>query len=197
MVCSGIRRGTSHWRKLQRLLSSPRGTLPIVVCGRGGQGASTRSHTGSTHSRDSADFGAVSWNSKIRREDVSPVFRLELLQDQPGTSRGLSPGAFSDFLYGHRRPMRLVPEWEASPDLERPGWFPPLPSFLSASEAMPQPIESSCCPLPVEIPAQLCKLRRIGMPENAHGTALPREKHRDGPGRVRSGLLGTLSSRLT
>lgn len=197
MACSGIRRGTSHLRKLQRLLSSPRGTLPIVVCGRGWQGASTRSHAGSTHSRESADFGAVTRNSKIRREDVNLVFRLELPQDQPGTSRGLSPGAFSDFLYGHRRPIRLVPEWEASPDLEKPGWFPSLPRFLSASEALPQPIESSCCPLPVKSPAQLCKLRRISMPKNAYGNALPKGNHRDGSRRVRSGLLGTLSQRLT
>jgi|GEM_PF-1394752 hypothetical protein len=54
MVCSGIRRGTSHLGKWHRLLSSPRGTLPIVVSGRGWQGASTRSHAGSTHSRESA-----------------------------------------------------------------------------------------------------------------------------------------------
>ncbi|MGB7593617.1 MAG: hypothetical protein WBO19_20500, partial [Terriglobia bacterium] len=124
-------------------------------------------------------------NSKIRREDVNLVFRLELPQDQPGTSRGLSPGAFSDFLYGHRRPIRLVPEWEASPDLEKPGWFPSLPRFLSASEALPQPIESSCCPLPVKSPAQLGKLRRISMPKNANGNSLPKENHREGSGRVR------------
>ncbi len=54
MVCSGIRRGTWHLSKLQRLLSSPRGTLPIVVCARGWQGASTRSRAGGTHSRESA-----------------------------------------------------------------------------------------------------------------------------------------------
>ena len=197
MVCSGIRRGTSHWRKLQRLPSSPRGTLPIVVCGRRWQGASTQSHAGSTHSRESADFGAVTRNSKIRREDVNLVFRRELPQGQPGTPRGPSPGAFSDFLYEHRRPIRLVPEWEASPDLERPAWFPSLPRFLSASEALPQPIETSCCPLPVKIPAQLCKLRRIGMAKNAQGNALPKENHRDGSRRLRSGLLGALSQRLT
>ena len=85
------------------------------------------------------DFGAVTRNSKIRREDVKLVFRLELPQDQPGTSRGLSPGAFSDFLSGPRRPLRLVPEWEASPDLEKPGWFPSLPKVLLGTSSSPTP----------------------------------------------------------
>ena len=31
----------------------------------------------------------------------------------------LSLGAFSGFLVGNRRPMRLVPKWEASSDLEK------------------------------------------------------------------------------
>ena len=74
--------------------------------------------------------------------------------------------------------MRLVPEWELSPDLEMPGWFPSLSRFLSASESLPQPIESFCCPLPVKSPARLCKLRRISMRKNAHGNALPKENHR-------------------
>ena len=195
MVCSGIRRETSHSRKLQRLLSSPRGTLPIVVCGRSWQGASTRGHAGSTHSRESGRLRCCDSNGKIRREDVNLGFRLGLPQDQPGTSKGLLPEAFSDFLYGHRRPMRLVPEREAGPDLEKPEWFPSLPRFLSACESLPQPIEGSCCPLPVKSPGQLCKLRRISMPKNANGTALPKENHRDGSGRVRSGLPGTLSQR--
>ena len=197
MVCSGIRRGTSHLRKWQRLLSSPRGTLPIIVSGRAGRERASEATLAARIHENPRDFGAVTRNSKIRREDVNLVFRLELPQDQPGTSRGLSPGAFSDFLGGPRRPLRLVPEWEASPDLQKPGWFPSLPRFLSASESLPQPIESSCCPLPVKSPAQLCKLRRISMPKNAHGNALPKENQRDGSRRVRSGLLGALSQRLT
>jgi hypothetical protein len=182
-------------RKWQRLLSSPRGTLPIIVSGRAGRERASEATLAARIHENPRDFGAVTRNSKIRREDVNLVFRLELPQDQPGTSRGLSPGAFSDFLGGPRRPLRLVPEWEASPDLQKPGWFPSLPRFLSASESLPQPIESSCCPLPVKSPAQLCKLRRISMPKNANGTALPKENHRDGSGRVRSGLPGTLSQR--
>jgi hypothetical protein len=60
---------------------------------------------------------------------------------------------------------------------------------------LPQPIESSCCPLPVKSPAQLGKLRRISMPKNANGNSLPKENHGEGSGRVWSGLPGTLSQR--
>ena len=85
------------------------------------------------------DFSAAARNSKNLRKDFNLVFRLELPEDQPGTYRGLSPGDFAGFVSGHRRPIRRVPEWEASPDLEKPGWFPPLPKFLLGTNSSPTP----------------------------------------------------------
>jgi hypothetical protein len=65
----------------------------------------------------------VAQSCKIRRKDVKLGCKGEHTQDQRGTQRELSLGAFSGFLSGNRRPRRRVPKWEMGPDLEKPGRF--------------------------------------------------------------------------
>ena len=55
---------------------------------------------------------------KIGRGDVKLGCKGKHAQDQLEIHKELSPSVFSGFLSGNRYPMRRVPKWEPSPDLE-------------------------------------------------------------------------------
>ena len=62
-----------------------------------------------------------------------------------------SLAALSGFLVGNRRPMRWVPKWEASSDLEKRLRFGSMRNDSKASGPLCEPVESSCCPLPIKL----------------------------------------------
>lgn len=59
----------------------------------------------------------------------------------------LSLDAFLGLLVGNRRPMRWVPKWEAGSDLEKRVWFGSVANDSNAPAPLPEPMESSSCPV--------------------------------------------------